>query len=401
MPCRGWTTRSTAADDDDYLLHWYQVMAPSFGLSIIDQAVPVSPVALRLVSAGIQTLWARIVAGQPLAESRPLLLSYDVHPSPAGPVLIEINTNAGGVLTAIEAARQGNECCVDLQQEMLEARLLSLFRRDLLGADPQQTGIVAIVDDQLASQTLLPEMRALAQMIRPFAKEVLIIDANELAYRQGRLRHGDQAIDRVYWRSTDFLVTDPVHAAVRRALLEGTTILAPSPEAYQAIADKRRFVEWSTHPELARDGDSGLSFRLAETMAMTERPTDDWYADRRHWVFKPISGHASRGVYVGKTISRRKLNELPAAGYLAQRYAPHPVIDRDGMEWKYDVRFFADRGQVIGAAARVFHGQVVGLREPGSGFAPIRVGDACCLIGALALTRFAGHSELSPRTAHH
>lgn len=401
MPCRGWTTRSTAADDDDYFLRWYQVMAPSFGLSIIDQAVPVSPVALRLVSAGIQTLWARIVAGQPLAESRPLLLSYDVHPSPTGPVLIEINTNAGGVLTAIEAARQGNECCVDLQQEMLEARLLSLFRRDLLGADPQQTGIVAIVDDQLASQTLLPEMRALAQMIRPFAKEVLIIDANELAYRQGRLRHGDQAIDRVYWRSTDFLVTDPVHAAVRRALLEGTTILAPSPEAYQAIADKRRFVEWSTHPELARDGDSGLSFRLAETMAMTERPTDDWYEDRRHWVFKPISGHASRGVYVGKTISRRKLDELPAAGYLAQRYAPHPVIDRDGMEWKYDVRFFADRGQVIGAAARVFHGQVVGLREPGSGFAPIRVGDACCLIGALALTRFAGHSELSRRTADH
>lgn len=373
-------------------------MPSSFGLSIVDQAVPVSPVALRLVSAGVQALWARIVASHPLAESRPLLLSYDVHPSPSGPVLIEVNTNAGGVLTAIEAARQGNECCVDLQQELLEERLLALFRRDLLGSDAQQTGVVAIVDDHLATQALLPEMQALAQLISPFAKEVRVIDAAELAYRDGRLRQGDQAIDRVYWRSTDFLVVEPAHAAVRRAILEGTTILAPSPGAYEAIADKRRFVEWSSNPELARDGDTGLSFRLAETFLMTTRSTDEWYADRRDWVFKPVSGYASRGVYVGKSISRRKLDELPAADYLAQRYAPHPVIDRDGKEWKYDVRFFADRGHVIGAAARVFHGQVVGMREPGSGFAPIRVGDACCLIGALALARSVSHTNTSPRS---
>ena len=97
-----------------------------------------------------------------------------------------------------------------------------------------------------------------------------------------------------------------------------------------------------------------------------------------------LAGYASRGVYVGKSISRHKLDELPADAYLAQRYAPHPVIDRDGKEWKYDVRFFADRGRVIGAAARVFHGQVVGMRTPGSGFAPIQVGSSCCLIGALA-----------------
>jgi hypothetical protein len=60
------------------------------------------------------------------------------------------------------------------------------------------------------------------------------------------------------------------------------------------------------------------------------------------------------------------------------------MFDRNGHEWKYDIRFYADRGSVIGAAARVFQGQVVGMRKPGSGFAPVRVGDNCCLIGALA-----------------
>ncbi len=374
-------------------------MVKPFGLSILDQAVPVSPVAMRLVSVGVQALWKRIVAGHP--ESRPLLLSYDVHPSPAGPVLIEVNTNAGGVLTAIEAARLGNDCCAELQQNLLEARLLALFQRDLLGADREQTGIVAIVDDALESQALLAEMQALAELIRPHAMDVRVLDAADLAYRKGRLRHGDDAIDRVYWRSTDFLLAEAAHAEVRRAMREGTTVIAPSPEAYEAIASKRRLVEWSAQPELSSDEETGLVFRIAETQPMAARTTSDWYSDRRDWVFKPISGYASRGVYVGKSVSRRKLEELPAADYLAQRYAPHPVIDRDGREWKYDVRFFADRGQVIGAAARVFHGQVVGLREPGSGFAPIRVGNACCLIGALAAARFAGNAETWQQAREH
>ncbi|MDB5972165.1 MAG: hypothetical protein JWQ90_4615 [Hydrocarboniphaga sp.] len=361
-----------------------KVILSSFGVPVLDQPVPVSPLTLHLVSAGIAALWSRIVAANPMADSRPLLLSYDVHPMPDGPVLIEVNTNAGGVLTAMQAARNGNECCADWEHGQLEARLLALFRRDLLGLDRDRTGIVAIVDDSLAAQPLLAEMRALADLMRPFAAEVLVLDAADLNYHDGRLRHGETAIDRVYWRSTDFLLTEPGHASVRRAVLEKSTILAPSPEAYEAIADKRRLVEWSVQPELATDAITGLSFRIAETLPMNTRTVEAWYADRSEWVFKPVSGYASRGVYIGKSISRRKLAELPADDYLAQRYAPHPVIDRDGRQWKYDVRFFADRGQVIGAAARVFQGQVVGMREPGSGFAPLRVEAACCLIGALA-----------------
>lgn len=373
-------------------------MSNSFGPPVLAQPVPVSPVALQLVSAGIEALWLRIVEANPLADFRPLLLSYDVHPTPQGPVLIEVNTNAGGVLTAMAAARQGNECCADWQHGQLEARLLALFRRDLLGDDRETTGIVAIVDDQLESQALLPEMQALAEMIRPFAKDVLVVDAAELTYSDGRLRHGDTPIDRVYWRSTDFLLTDSKHAPVLRAVQEKSTVLAPSPEAYQAIADKRRLVEWSSQPELARDDAVGLVFRIAETVPMNVRTVEAWYADRSEWVFKPVLGHASRGVYVGKSISRYKLAELPIDTYLAQRYAPHPVVDRDGKAWKYDVRFFADRGHVIGAAARVFHGQVVGMRTQGSGFAPLQVDAACCLIGALAAARGVAECAAFPET---
>lgn len=354
-----------------------------FGLPVLAAPVPLAPATLDLVRRGIGQLWSRIVAADPRADERPLLLSYDVHPAPEGPVLIEVNTNAGGIATAIQAAREINTCCRDWEQDVLEARLLALFERDLLGPDPARTGVVAIVDDALATQPLLPEMHALADLMRRRVAQVVLVDAADLAFTDGRLRHGATPIDRVYWRSTDFRIDEPRHAAVRRAVDEGTTVLAPSPQAYAAIADKRRFLDWSAQPELARDAASGQAFSVAETVPMTQRSAGQWHADRAQWVFKPASGHASRGVYVGKSISRHKLAELPFESYLAQRYAPHPVVDRDGHAWKYDIRFYADRGEVIGAAARVFQGQVVGMRGTGAGFAPVRIGDACCLMGAL------------------
>ena len=359
------------------------VRAP-FGLPVLSTPVPLSRGTLDLVRRGIDRLWSRIARDDPRAEERPLLLSYDVHPSPAGPMLIEVNTNAGGIATAMQAAREINTCCPEWEQEVLEHRLLALFERDLLGA--AEPGVVAIVDDDLASQPLLPEMHALAALLRRRARTVLVVDADELRYVEGRLRRGAVAIDAIYWRSTDFLVAGQRHADVRRAVDEGTTVLAPSPGAYAAIADKRRFIDWSREPELARDPATGRAFRIAETLPLAARPVADWHADRAAWVFKPASGHASRGVYVGKSISRQKLGELPVDGYLAQRYAPHPTLQRNGADWKYDLRFYADRGTVIGAAARVFQGQVVGMRGAGSGFAPVRIDDSCCLVGGLART---------------
>ncbi len=359
-------------------------MSGPFGLPVLESAIPLSQGTLDLVARGIATLWARISEADPRAEERPLLLSYDVHPTPDGPVLIEINTNAGGIATAIQAARRVNVCCAEWEQAVLEARLLALLHRDLLADEPSRTRVVAIVDDELASQALLPEMFALAELLRQRVPTVLVLDAAELDYREGRLRHRGTAVDSVYWRSTDFLLVEPRHAAIGRAVAEGSTILAPSPHAYAAIADKRRFLTWSSRPELASDPERGVTFRIAETLPMTAKSVEEWYAQRGDWVFKPVSGHGSRGVYVGKSVSRQKLAGLPADGYLAQRYAPHPVIDREGHPWKYDVRFFADRGSVIGAVARVFQGQVVGMRTPGSGFAPMQIGDNCCLVGALA-----------------
>jgi hypothetical protein len=351
-------------------------------VAVLPQALDLEIESFELIQRGIAELWRRMVANDPRADQKPLLLSYDVHPSPAGPVLIEVNTNAGGIMTAISAAHTLSRDCADWERAQLRARLLELFERDLLGSLSRKDGVLAIVDDQLEAQTLLPEMKALAELFKTRVAQVLVLDASELRFAQGRLRFGELAIDAVYWRSTDFLIAEPRHEAIKQALDAGSLQLAPSPDAYRAIAQKSHFVRWSAQPVLAQSGSA--TFSIAETWPLASRAIETWYQTRADWVFKPISGHASRGVYVGKSISRARLESLAVDDYLAQRYAPHPSVLREGASWKYDLRFFADRGEIIAAAARVFQGQVVGMRTPGSGFAPIQVGTRCCLLASLA-----------------
>lgn len=367
---------------------WKTPNEGALGDSPLHPPVLLAPISIpftdfRLISDGVASLWNRIVTASPLADSHPLLLSYDVHPTSAGPVLIEVNTNAGGVLAAFRAARALNCCCTNWEQKELYRRLLELFQRDLLGTADDRP-VVAIVDDDLAEQPLLGEMQALAKLLSGASERVYVVDAKELRYSRGRLRYMDIPIDRLYWRSTDFVLEDPKHQAVLQAVSERSAIIAPAPDAYRAIADKRRFIDWSNEPVLASDPTSSRSLRIATTVAMSSRSTAEWFGDRKHWVFKPVSGHGSRGVYVGKSISRKRLAELPAEQYLAQEYVPHPVVERDSDEWKYDLRFFADRGEIIGSAARVFQGQVVGMRTSGSGFAPVQIGAMDCFRCAVA-----------------
>ncbi|MGJ8669958.1 MAG: hypothetical protein ACSHXK_10765 [Oceanococcus sp.] len=360
----------------------------SFGPAVIDCEIALAPESLDLIQCGVSALWQRIAATCGPQKVQSLLLSYDVHPTPDGPVLIEVNTNAGGILSSMQAAKQVNDCCPDAEQLFSQHRLLSLFQRDLLGTS-EGTRNVAIVDDNVATQPLLGEMTQLAALFQSDGHNVRVIDAAELSYTDGRLIHKDWPIDRVYWRSTDFRLEVAEHAPIRQALQDGAISLAPSPQAYGAIADKSRLLSWSLDPVLAVN-EEGLKFRIAETHRLSSRPLDEWYAERAQWVFKPGEGYGSRGVYVGKRISRKKLASLDPKIYVVQRYAPHPNISRGGEPWKYDLRFYADQGEIIGVSARVFQGQVVGLSASGSGFSPVRIGTSCCIVGALQR-----HSEKS------
>ena len=95
-------------------------------------------------------------------------------------------------------------------------------------------------------------------------------------------------------------------------------------------------------------------------------------------MFKPAAAFASRAVYRGDKISRRKLEEIARlGGFVAQRRVePGEVEVATGegpRRMKFDVRAYAYRDEVLLLGARAYEGQVTNLRTPGGGFSAICV----------------------------
>ncbi|HSJ96621.1 MAG TPA: hypothetical protein VLC53_06105, partial [Myxococcota bacterium] len=121
-----------------------------------------------------------------------------------------------------------------------------------------------------------------------------------------------------------------------------------------------------------------LAAVVPETRPLAELGVEAAWRTRRDWVFKPGAAWASRAVYRGDKISRRKLEEIAAAGgFVAQRRVePGEVAVATGegpRRMKFDVRAYAYRDQVLLLGARAYQGQVTNFRTPGGGFSAICV----------------------------
>ena len=172
------------------------------------------------------------------AAAHPGVLGFDFHLTAAGPRLIEINTNPGGLLLVLAQQRVWQRLRPDLKPAGLDADQAE----DLaLAAFAGQARRIAIVDDAPSGQFLYPEF---------------------LLYRQGFIRRGLNAaivdasrwqggFDGVYNRLTDFDLTQPDHARLAQDHADGQAVLIPDPASHDAFADKRRLIGLSRHPRCA------------------------------------------------------------------------------------------------------------------------------------------------------
>ena len=101
---------------------------------------------------------------------------------------------------------------------------------------------------------------------------------------------------------------------------------------------------------------------------------DQIWAQRKHLIFKPVARYGSKGVLVGKSISRTRFAELEPLETLVQDLVPPSQIqDSDGNSFKVDLRLYAWRGRSLGIAARLYQGQVTNLQTVGGGFAAVNL----------------------------
>ncbi|MDD5250809.1 MAG: hypothetical protein PHY45_17665 [Rhodocyclaceae bacterium] len=344
-------------------------------------------VAMPAYRAHVST-WAPPIAR---AERQPpgVFLGYDFHLDPAGPQLIEINTNAGGGLINAILARAQQACCDDaaaalpgrIKGDAPEHLFMEMFRAEwsaCRGAAPLVN--IAIVDDQPETQYLHPEFVLFQRLFARHGIKAVICDPRELMICHNGLWVDETRIDLVYNRLTDFALVDPAHAALRQAYVDGAAVVTPHPRAHALYADKRNLVALSDDALLASWGVAAdtralLAAGVPRTELVVPEHADDLWARRKQLFFKPAAGYGSKAAYRGDKITKRVFAEVLAGDYIAQALVPpssrHLDVAGELTELKVDLRNYVYAGRVQLIAARLWQGQTTNFRTPGGGFAPV------------------------------
>lgn len=321
--------------------------------------------------------------------SRGVFLGYDFHLGPAGPQLIEINTNAGGALLNAVLGRAQRACCKAMEDLVprsdeftsVEAAIFGMFIAEWrLQRGSQELKCVAIVDDNPGEQYLYPEFLLFQQLFRRNGIEAIISDPRELVLHEGVLWHRDTRIDLVYNRLTDFSLEVTEHAALRDAYLNGQVVLTSHPRAHALYADKRNLGVLTDATQLRAWGvaDAVVTTLLSgipRTQTVNRADADALWSNRRKLFFKPAAGYGSRAAYRGEKLTRRVWEEVLAGSYVAQAFIPPSErVIRDAaspLALKLDLRNYVYDGAVQLLAARLYQGQTTNFRTPGGGFAPV------------------------------
>ncbi|MBV5297055.1 MAG: hypothetical protein JZU64_02680 [Rhodoferax sp.] len=318
-------------------------------------------------------------------------MGYDFHLSAKGPQLIEINTNAGGLLLNAALARAQQACCdgfdwvvtSNARHDALRQSFFDMFATEWRlqrGAAPWRN--LLIVDSAPHEQYLAPEFELFRQMFAQHGISAQIADPAELCWQHGQLLHQNQPVDMVYNRLTDFYLQQPAHLPLRLAYAAGAVVLTPHPRAHALLADKRNLIAFSQDSLLAAWGASAadrklLACSVPSTRLVTHERADELWAQRRQLFFKPVAGYGAKAAYRGDKLTRRVWGEILAGDFVAQALVPpsERLTQVDGVltDLKFDIRAFTYAGQVQLLAARMYTGQTTNFRTAGGGFAPVIV----------------------------
>ena len=318
------------------------------------------------------------------------LMGYDFHITPAGPQLIEVNTNAGGAFLNAVLARAQRTCCAagDSPTEKataatFSANILNMFLKEWsLQRGSGMPKLIAIVDDAPEQQHLYPEFQLAQALLEQNGLETVIADASCLTGDGNSLAIDGRSIDLVYNRLVDFGFDEPRHAALRIAYERGAVVVTPNPHVHAMLADKRNLALLTDPERLSQWGLPAnalivLEHGVPKTRAVSAASADELWRGRAGLFFKPARGHGSKAAYRGDKLTRRVWSEITAGDYVAQAYAAPSLrgISQAGEQskLKVDIRLYTYAGSLLIAAARLYQGQTTNMRTIGGGFAPVLV----------------------------
>ena len=308
-------------------------------------------------------------------------MGYDFHLTAQGPRLIEVNTNAGGAYFAWMSEQRATAGSQEHFLPRFQQRLFKSFIqewRDFSG-DQRPLLRVVITDEKVGEQPLYPEMKECCDWLNQKGIEAQVVSTEELQATSDGVYFQGKKVDLVYNRHCDFYLETEQMSGLKDAYLAGQVCLSPNPFVYGLLADKRRMVLWSDRLALKALGLTSLQEQLLfdvvpQSMLLSEQDKDEIWSRRKKLIFKPVTRFGSRGVLMGKGITKKRFADLDPETTLVQEVVPPSVeTDEHGQEFKVDLRLFVYRKHLIGVGARLYQGQVTNLRTKGGGFAPVRI----------------------------
>jgi len=320
---------------------------------------------------------------------RGVFFGYDFHLGAEGPQLIEINTNAGGVLLNFYLAAAQKACCPEIITLFgektnfmeVENQTLTMFREEWQLQFPgEPLNTVAIVDNKPETQFLFPEFLLFQSLFKRHGIEAVIADPKEFTIHSDALWIEEKKIDLVYNRQIDFYLQSPESACLKEAYLKGIAVFTPSPHVYALYANKQNlplFSDANLLRQLGLDEQTidVLNHSLPNTVTVTNSNANQLWEKRKQLFFKPVNGYGSRGAYRGDKLTRRVWDNIIHSDYIAQSIIPPServlIIDGEKQTLKLDIRCVTYNGKMQQLSARLYQGQTTNLRTKGGGLATV------------------------------
>ena len=179
----------------------------------------------------------------------------------------------------------------------------------------QPLRVIAIVDENPQSQYMLPEFLLFKKLFEQNNFIAVICDPSELVYHDQALWHGNQRIDLVYNRLTDFGLEEPTNKTLLEAYLTESVVVTPHPRVHALYADKRNLTLLTNEAALIEIGVDAktratLLTGIAHTVSVDPDDAETLWAARKHLFFKPAKGYGSKAAYRGDKLTRRVFGEI-------------------------------------------------------------------------------------------
>ena len=298
--------------------------------------------------------------------------AWDFHLPPSGGwQLIEFNDNGSGFLFAAIINALYYEAAGLMDEERIAAPAhLPAFNQhigDVVEREARaffgecSSDLLLVLDDveSLQQGKFRSELQLLCDLLHRRGWRAELGCPAETRWDGRRLLFKEQAVSFIVNRSTDFFWESEDFSALRAAYQAGRVYVAPNPFTYATRSDKR-LLEWLSLPcwdqvlGIEPEERRILSDHVPETHVIRADNLERLAQRKQEYVFKPLHGFAGRGLIESGAVGRVRLRRLitHGRGYVAQKFAPKPSLEIDGVTLWTDLRVWAYRGEIFNLSGR-------------------------------------------------